>query len=164
MKACEGYDGGMSAVLFCPRDVLEEAVNRVKGCDMTYHNENSNQCAFGNSNHHGTLHDNQSSYTIQSKTICEITNVNAPNQLVVSGDRKSLSQLQPLLRERCKKARVKPLNVQYPFHSSLLQSAAWELHQYVIDACSTKSIVVKDPVVPIISNVDGCVVFGSSVF
>lgn len=156
MKACEGYDGGMSAVLFCPRDVLEEAVNRVKGCAMTFHNENSN--------HYGTLHDNQSSCTIQSKTICEITNVNAPNQLVVSGDRKSLSQLQPLLQERCRKARVKPLNVQYPFHSSLLQSAAWELHQYVIDGCSTKSIVVKDPAVPIISNVDGCVVFGSSVF
>lgn len=90
--------------------------------------------------------------------ICEITNVNSSIQFVVSGDSHSLSYLQSQLPKKVRRAKVKPLNVKYPFHSSLLSHASIELHQFVEDACKKSLIQMSNPIIPIISNVDGSVV------
>lgn len=90
--------------------------------------------------------------------ICEITNVNSSIQFVVSGDSHSLSYLQSQLPKKVRRAKVKPLNVRYPFHSSLLSHASIELHQFVEDACRKSLIQMNNPVIPIVSNVDGSIV------
>ena len=125
VEACQNYDGGMSAVLFCPQDVLQGVLEQLKGC--------------------------------------EITNINSPQQLVVSGDKSSLSQLPSLLKQdkRARRAKVKPLNVSYPFHSSILQSASQELQFFINEQVNNHTIAVKNPSIPIISNVDSHIVIDS---
>ena len=121
----------MSAVLFCPLPILQEVVDRLN---------------------------NQHS---QSHKICEITNINAPNQIIVSGDRDSLSQLPEALKQHEKYSRrmkIKQVNVNYPFHSSIFHSASIELHDFVVESCRKNLMNVQDPVIPILSNVDGEVV------
>lgn len=122
VEACEGLNGGMSAILFCPPEVVQEVISQL-------------DC-------------------------CEITNINSPSQLVVSGDQKSLEQLPALLKsnKKARRAKVKPLNVNYPFHSSLLQSAANELQQFIKSKIQNNEISVNNPTIPIISNVDFSIV------
>lgn len=93
-------------------------------------------------------------------SFCEISNVNSPKQLVVSGDKSVLESLPSCLKslKQGRRCKVIPLNVDYPFHSSLLKHAGEEFDQFVNDSLSHHSIEVRDPVVPIISNVDGCIV------
>ena len=112
----------MSAVLFCPQNILQDVLDHLEGC--------------------------------------EITNINSSQQLVVSGDKASLSQLPALLKadKRARRAKVKPLNVRYPFHSSMLQSASLELQSFINKQINENTLSVKDPIIPIISNVDSCVV------
>lgn len=90
----------------------------------------------------------------QYSGLCEVTNLNSPSQTVVSGERAQLLRLQPALRqlEGGKRARVVLMNVKYPFHSSLLREASKELDQYV------RTLTVKDPLFPVISNLDGSLV------
>lgn len=92
--------------------------------------------------------------------MCEITNINSPNQIVVSGDVEILSQLQGLLQNKAKskKIRVKPLNVKYPFHSSMLKEASEEFQSYIENGCRNQQIHFSNPQFPIISNVDGAIV------
>lgn len=92
--------------------------------------------------------------TNQYSGLCEVTNLNAPSQTVVSGERAQLLRLQSVLRhmEGGKRARVVLLNVKYPFHSSLLKNASTELEKFV------RTLNVKDPLCPVLSNVDGSLV------
>lgn len=96
----------------------------------------------------------------QDNKICEITNINSPNQIVVSGDVDSLSQLQGLLQSKAKsrRIRVKVLNVKYPFHSSILKDASKEFQLFIENGCNTKQFHFSNPIFPIISNVDGSLV------
>ena len=85
------------------------------------------------------------SQATRSGGFCEVSNVNSPKQLVVSGEK----------GRRCK---VIPLNVDYPFHSSVLKHAGEEFDLFVRDSLSHHTLEVNNPVVPIISNVDGSIV------
>ena len=80
---------------------------------------------------------------------CEVSNVNSPKQLVVSGEKAVLASLPSILKslKQGRRCKVIPLNVDYPFHSSVLKHAGEEF-----------DLFVTDPVVPIISNVDGSIV------
>ena len=86
--------------------------------------------------------------------LCEVTNVNAPSQVVVSGEIDQLKRLQSVLHEYKdgKRARVRLLHVNYPFHSSCLKAASAELENYA------QAFICSDPQIPILSNVDGSLV------
>ena len=96
----------------------------------------------------------------QDGKICEITNINSPNQIVVSGDVDVLSQLQGLLQRKAnsRRIRVKSLNVKYPFHSSILKDASEEFQVFIENGCQTQQFHFSNPIFPIISNVDGSIV------
>ena len=93
--------------------------------------------------------------TKHNSGLCEVTNLNSPSQTVVSGERAQLLRLQSVLRqlEGGKRARAVFMNVKYPFHSSLLKSASDELESYV------RTFNVKDPLFPVLSNLDGSLVW-----
>ena len=92
--------------------------------------------------------------TRTSSDLCEVTNINAPSQVVVSGETDQLKRLQSVLHEYKdgKRARVRLLNVNYPFHSSCLKEASTELENFA------RSFICSDPQIPILSNVDGSLV------
>lgn len=95
---------------------------------------------------------------------CEVSNVNSPKQIVISGDKSVLESLPSVIKslKQGRRCKVIPLNVDYPFHSSLLKHAGEEFDQFVNDSLSHHSIEVNDPLVPIISNVDGCIVLSDN--
>lgn len=80
--------------------------------------------------------------------VCEIANVNSPNQVVISGHTTALEKARELLL-LYHKSRVIPLNVAGAFHSSLLKDASYKLKE-VLDL-----ITIKRPRVPIVFNVTG---------
>ena len=74
--------------------------------------------------------------------IAEIANVNAPGQIVISGDVAGISEFLSILG----KAKVIELPVSAPFHSSLMKHAKEKL---VLDL---NSIIIKQPKFPVFSN------------
>lgn len=77
-----------------------------------------------------------------------VANYNCPGQVVISGDRESLDKAV----EACKAAgakRVLPLAVSGAFHSPLIRNANLTLGDNV------NRVVFRDPVVPVVTNVDG---------
>lgn len=75
-------------------------------------------------------------------------NYNSPGQIVVSGETKALDALVEILKDKgCKK--VVPLPVSAPFHSPLMEKASEKLAEEL------KNIEIKEPKVPVISNVTG---------
>ena len=79
------------------------------------------------------------------KGVCEIANDNADGQVIVSGDKSNIDELQITLKE--KKIKFIPLKVSAPFHCSLMKPAA-EIMKTKID-----SIKFKNPSFKIINNV-----------
>lgn len=75
--------------------------------------------------------------------IVEIANLNAPGQIVVSGEKEAVLQLKEIFPDK----KLIELNVSAPFHSSLMKSAEEKLS---IDLDKTK---IKEPKFPIISNI-----------
>lgn len=90
-------------------------------------------------------------------SLCEIANMNSPKQIVVSGERKVLEELTRRLKteKETRRCKVIPLNVSYPFHCSIMKSAALELDQFVHDSLQKHDIEILSPKVPVLSNVDG---------
>lgn len=90
------------------------------------------------------------------KTVCEkvsaegesvqLANINCPGQIVISGTKAGVEKACILAKEAGAKRAI-PLVVSGPFHSRLMEPAA-EKFQQIID-----QIEIKDPVIPIISNV-----------
>jgi [acyl-carrier-protein] S-malonyltransferase len=78
--------------------------------------------------------------------ICAIANDNCPGQLVISGERNALASATRLATEKGAK-RVVPLNVSGPFHCSLMEPAQEPMRH------AFSNLSVKDPAVPLISNV-----------
>lgn len=78
--------------------------------------------------------------------IVEIANDNCPGQIVISGEAKAVEKVCQMAKESGAKRTV-PLRVSGPFHSSLLEEAANQMEKEV------SLIEIKEPVVPIISNV-----------
>ena len=75
----------------------------------------------------------------------EIANLNCPGQTVVSGESSAVAALSEKLQESG--AKVIPLNVSAPFHSSLMQPAADKLQ------ADLAAINFNDPSFPVYSNV-----------
>ncbi len=76
--------------------------------------------------------------------VCEIANVNEPEQIVVSGAIAAMDQIVTLAPPR----KALKLNVSVPFHCSLLQQAATAFAQ-VLDRTT-----LRDPAFPVWCNVD----------
>ena len=89
------------------------------------------------------------------KGVCEIANDNADGQVIVSGDKSNIDELQITLKE--KKIKFIPLKVSAPFHCSLMKPAA-EIMKKKID-----SIKFKDPSFEIVNNVTAKAERGSSI-
>ena len=77
--------------------------------------------------------------------VCEIANDNADGQVILSGDKNSIDQLQISLKE--KKIKFIPLKVSAPFHCSLMNPAAEIMKDKI------NSVQFKDPLFKIINNV-----------
>ena len=75
--------------------------------------------------------------------VCEIANLNAPGQIVLSGETAAMEQVVDRLGRNAKK-----LTVSVPFHCSLLRDAAVQFGE-VLD-----SVEMRDPAFPIYCNVD----------
>lgn len=72
-------------------------------------------------------------------------NYNAPGQIVISGKTAGLERASELAKDAGAR-RVVPLNVSGPFHSKLMEPAAIEYSQFLVE------IPFQDPVVPVVSN------------
>lgn len=83
--------------------------------------------------------------------VVEPVNFNAPNQVVIAGDRAAVERGAEAARARGAK-RAMMLPVSAPFHSSLLRPAAERLGQYM------KEVTFNPPRIPLINNVDVAVV------
>ena len=80
-----------------------------------------------------------------SKGICEIANDNADGQVILSGDKESVSKFQRILKE--KKIKTIPLKVSAPFHCSLMKPASEKMREKITN---TK---FKKPLFKIVNNV-----------
>ncbi len=76
----------------------------------------------------------------------EISNVNAPGQLVISGAVDKLEKAAEMAKERGAR-RLIPLNVSGAFHSTLMEPVLSEFSDYM------ESFTFKTPTVPVVSNV-----------
>ncbi len=76
----------------------------------------------------------------------EISNVNAPGQLVISGAVDKLEKAAELAKERGAR-RIIPLNVSGAFHSTLMEPVLSEFSDFM------QSFTFKAPAVPVVSNV-----------
>ena len=77
--------------------------------------------------------------------VCEIANDNADGQVIVSGNKDSVSQFQQVLKE--KKKKFIPLKVSAPFHCSLMKSAAEIMKEKI------EKTIFEKPQIKIVSNV-----------
>ncbi len=75
----------------------------------------------------------------------EIANVNAPGQIVISGDRLALAQAMDLCHAQGAR-RVIPLEVSGPFHSSLMRPALEGMFR------ALGQVTFRDPLVPLVAN------------
>ena len=83
---------------------------------------------------------------VAEKSGLQVANINAPGQIVLSGAAERLGQAEAIAKEAGAKKCI-PLNVAGAFHSSLMQSAAKRLEDFLAD------IPFQKPVVPVVSNV-----------
>ena len=79
--------------------------------------------------------------------VVEVANLNAPDQIVISGAVAAVERAMALCRERGAKRAVR-LQVSAPFHCRLLQPAADRLAEML------RGIRVSPPRVPVVRNVD----------
>ena len=63
------------------------------------------------------------------KSVCEIANDNAIGQVIVSGEKNSVNNLQIILKKN--KIKSIPLKVSAPFHCSLMKPAAEEMQEKI---------------------------------
>jgi len=81
--------------------------------------------------------------------LVEAVNFNSPQQTVIAGENAALAEAMRLCSEAGAK-RVLALNVQTPFHTSLMASVVTPLREQL------SSLPLCLPVVPVLSNVDAC--------
>ncbi len=77
--------------------------------------------------------------------VCEIANINTPNQIVISGEKEAIATAMDRLNNAGAK-KVVELSVSGPFHSSLMEPAVTRLKSVI------KNVEIKDADIPIISN------------
>ena len=79
--------------------------------------------------------------------VVSVANVNAPGQIVIAGTRDAVRNAGERARELGAR-RVMPLDVSAPFHCALMKPAETRL------ARDLRALVVADPTVPVVANVD----------
>ncbi len=82
---------------------------------------------------------------IKIEKVCEVANDNANGQIIVSGDKISIENLQNILKKDKKKSIILPVSA--PFHCSLMKNAAEQMKDKIF------SIKFNQPKKEIISNV-----------
>jgi len=83
--------------------------------------------------------------------VCELANLNSPEQIVISGHAAAVERAAALAKERgAKKAIILPVSA--PFHCSLMKPAQDRL------AKDLQSLVFHEPSVPVVSNVDAALI------
>ena len=78
--------------------------------------------------------------------ICEVANDNSNNQIILSGEKQAINQINTILKQNQKKSI--PLPVSAPFHCSLMKPAADKLWDLL------KNVVFEKPKINIVSNVN----------
>jgi len=79
--------------------------------------------------------------------VCDLANINSPEQIVISGHLAAVERATRLADERgAKKARMLPVSA--PFHCSLMKPAQDRL------AADLSALSLQDPAVPVVCNVD----------
>ncbi len=79
--------------------------------------------------------------------VCDLANINSPEQMVISGHVAAVERATSLASERgAKKAKMLPVSA--PFHCSLMKPAQDRL------AADLESLTLHDPAVPVVCNVD----------
>lgn len=81
----------------------------------------------------------------EKKDICEVANDNADGQVIISGKKTSVDELQKFLKD--KKIKCIPLKVSAPFHCSLMRPAAESMSSKI------NSVNFKSPCFKIVNNV-----------
>jgi len=82
----------------------------------------------------------------QEKGVCEIANDNADGQVILSGHKEKIENMQAYLKE--KKIKSIPLKVSAPFHCSLMSSAAKKMEEKI------DKTFFKKPLFEIVNNVN----------
>jgi [acyl-carrier-protein] S-malonyltransferase len=79
--------------------------------------------------------------------VCELANINSPDQVVISGDKAAVERAADLAKHRGAKRAVL-LPVSAPFHCSLMRPAQERL------AADLHAIELRDPMLPVMCNVE----------
>jgi len=87
--------------------------------------------------------------------VVEVANVNSAQQIVIAGDKPAVERAVALASERGGRKSVL-LPVSAPFHCSLMKPAAERL------AGALAGVVLSDPTIPVVRNVDGAVTRAAS--
>jgi [acyl-carrier-protein] S-malonyltransferase len=85
---------------------------------------------------------------VESLGVCDLANLNAPDQIVISGAVNAVEAAMPLLQEAGARV-VKRLNVSGAFHSSLMREPAAEF------AAHLERAPFQDAAIPVVDNVSG---------
>jgi [acyl-carrier-protein] S-malonyltransferase len=88
--------------------------------------------------------------------VCEVANINSPEQIVLSGNTAAVNRAISLAAERGARKAVS-LPVSAPFHCSLMQPAQDRL------AVDLGGLNFKDPMCPVVCNVDAALVDSASI-
>jgi len=83
------------------------------------------------------------------REVCQIANVNAPKQIVLSGTLSAVDRVVSIAKESFRVKRAVKLDVSAPFHCSIMKDAAVDLEA----AIALGLDFVQNPSVPILSNV-----------
>ena len=81
-----------------------------------------------------------------SKGTVEISNINSPDQTVISGHKEAVHFAMEIAKQKGAKRCVE-LNVSAPFHCSLIKGAGEKLKKHLLE------IDIKEPQIPVLSNV-----------
>ena len=77
--------------------------------------------------------------------VCEVANINTPNQIVISGEKEAIATAMERLNNAGAK-KVVELSVSGPFHSSLMEPAVNRLKSVI------ENVEIKDVSIPIVAN------------
>ncbi|ADQ40646.1 malonyl CoA-acyl carrier protein transacylase [Caldicellulosiruptor acetigenus I77R1B] len=82
----------------------------------------------------------------KEKGVVEISNINSPEQTVISGEKQAVYFAMEIAKQKGAKRCVE-LNVSAPFHCSLIKGAGEKLKKHLLE------IDIKEPQIPVVSNV-----------
>jgi len=86
--------------------------------------------------------------SVASLGVCDLANLNAPDQIVISGNTRAVEAALPRLQEAGARV-VKRLNVSGAFHSALMQEPAAEF------AAHLQEVPFRHAAIPVVANVSG---------